>query len=50
MDKEIIRLITVLAEDSLFKQVYASEIKMLFDMLREQQELNLKPDPPLSIK
>ena len=50
MEKEIIKLITVLIEDNLYKQVYASEIKMLFNMLRREQNNYLQDLSPLTPK
>ena len=38
VEKEIIKLITVLAEDNLYRQVYAMQIKRLFDMLKMENE------------
>jgi DNA-directed RNA polymerase alpha subunit len=37
MEKEILVLLAILTNDHLYKQVYAREIKMLFDMLRREQ-------------
>lgn len=37
MEKEILKLLVIIMEDNLYKQVYCNEIKMLFDMLRKEQ-------------
>jgi hypothetical protein len=42
MEKEILKVIAILAEDPIYRQVYAKEIKMLFNMLSREQEQNLE--------
>ena len=42
MEREILVLLAILTNDNLYKQVYAREIKMLFDMLRREQDTYLK--------
>ena len=37
MEKEILILLAKLVDDHLYRQVYASQIKMLFDMLEREQ-------------
>lgn len=36
--KYIIKLLNTLANDSLYRQVYASQIKMLFEILEDEWE------------
>jgi len=38
MEKEILILLAILTEDAIYKQVYARQIKMLFDMLEREQK------------
>jgi len=42
MEKEILKLLAIVMERNLYSQVYASEIKMLFDMLKREQNQYLK--------
>lgn len=44
MEKEILQVIAIVANDQLYRQVYASELKMLFDMLRREQGTYLQDD------
>lgn len=38
MEKEILKVIAILTTDSIYKQVYSYQIKMLFDMLEREQK------------
>ena len=49
MEKEILILLAILTNDHLYKQVYAGEIKMLFDMLKREQGNYLKDEYPTPI-
>jgi hypothetical protein len=49
MEKEILKVIAILAEDTIYKQVYASEIKILFDMLKREQSHYLQGGEELEI-
>ena len=37
MEKEILKLLAILTEDNLYRQVYARQVKLLFDMLEREQ-------------
>lgn len=47
MEKEILKVIAILMEDHIYKQVYASQIKMLFDMLEREQRGYLQDESKL---
>ena len=49
MEKEILRVIALIMESNLYQQVYASELKMLFEMLRRQQSTYLQGAGPSCI-
>jgi hypothetical protein len=42
MEKEILRVIAILLEDSILRQIYRNELKMLFDMLTREQNKYLQ--------
>lgn len=37
MEKEILKLLAILTEDNLYRQIYSKQIKLLFDMLEREQ-------------
>ena len=47
MEKEILRLLAILTEDVIYKQVYARQIKLLLDML-EREQLNYPQDDKIT--
>jgi len=48
MEKEILKLLTILTEDNLYRQVYAQQIKLLFDMLEREQKTYCQDGKPIS--
>jgi len=50
MEKEILILLAKLVDDHLYRQVYASQIKLLFDMLEREQGNYLHCDNDSDVK
>ena len=52
MEHEIIKLLNTITSDHVYRQVYAYEVKMLFEMLKETQSHKLSGEsfktPPLN--
>lgn len=49
MEKDILQLLAIMMSDNLYRQVYAGQIKLLFDMLEREQSRYPKDEPNLGI-
>jgi hypothetical protein len=47
MEKEILKLLAILTEDNLYRQVYVQQIKLLFDMLEREQRTYCQDGNPI---